>query len=284
MAEKTSEGILISDIVKEYPDMIKVIIYNDSYYLPNHVRQIMEVKKLTKASKREDSRQRSLRRSKTTVKDIMLSNRFDLWCTFTYNCRNCVPKCANNPCTCSPATCKRFDLDYTSRTLRKWFENQKRLNSPDLKYLAVPEYHKNGAIHFHCLMSGFNGRLKDSGKKTKNGQAIYNASGYYSGWTEFVKIGERFDSESFDVDYARVSAYITKYITKEMPMINGRHRYLVSKGLARPVSTVNGVAKFGLRRVIYQHRPEYITPLLEVQKFKKVAPLNPFTDPNFSLF
>ncbi len=282
MANKHGSGMVVSDIVKEYPDMIKIIIYHENYLLPKGDRPA--VKKLKKQSKREDSIHRSLRRTKTAIKDIMLSNKFDLWCTFTYNCRNCIPKCDNSPCTCSPATCKRFDAHYTNRTLRNWFRNQKRLNSPNLRYLAVPEYHKNGAIHFHCLMSGFNGRLKDSGKKTKHNQTVYNASGYYSGWTEFVKIGERFDSQNFEEDYARVSSYITKYITKDMPTINGRHRYLVSEGMTRPVSTVNGLARFGLYSVIRGHKPQYINSYLEVQEHEKKGRLTPIGDPMNALF
>lgn len=249
--------------------MLKIIIYHDNYRLPGPGGST--VRKLQKTSKREDSLHRSLRRTKTSIQDIMLSNRFDLWCTFTYNCRNCLPKCDNRPCTCSPANCKRYDLTYTNRVLRQWFANQRRNGSPDLTYLAVPEYHKNGAIHFHCLMSGFNGRLKDSKLKTKHGQTIYNASGYYSGWTEFVRIGERFDSQSFAEDYAKVSNYLTKYITKDMPIIHGKRRYLVSDNLKRPITTVNGIASLQLKNIVYRKKPKYINGYLEVQEHKKTG-------------
>lgn len=268
-----SEGAVrvVQDIVKEYPDMLKVIIYHNSYQLP--VGNVGRRTKRTKEQKQEDNIHRSIRRTKTTIQDVLLSNRFDLWCTFTYNCRNCQPKCNNNPCTCLPSTCKRYDLNYTSRTLRNWFRNQKT-HSPDLKYLAVPEYHKNGAVHFHCLMSGFNGRLKDSGKKTKHGQTIYNAPGYYSGWTEFVKIGERFDSVDYKTDYARVISYITKYITKDMPLVYGRRRFLVSAGLIRPRSTVNGVFKYNLFDAIRNKKPEFINDRLEVQRHRFAGQLD----------
>lgn len=267
MAETDSFRV-VSDITKEYPNMVKVIIYHENYTLT--FGKSSEQKKTEKKQKKEDHIHRSLRRSKAAIKDIMLSNRFDLWCTFTYNCRNCEPKCKNNPCICSPATCKRFDVEYTHRTLRNWFRNQKK-HSPSLSYLAVPEFHKNGAIHFHCLMSNFNGALKDSGKKTKNNQTIYNASGYYSGWTEFVKIGENADWSDFETEYARVSSYITKYITKDMPMISGRHRYIVSKQLSRPIVTVNGISKFNLWNVVSGFKPDFINEYIEVQTHKKVG-------------
>lgn len=259
----TAEGTVISDIVKEYPHMLKIVIYHNSYRLPVHRVQRQE----RKTARREDNQHRSLRRSKTAIQDIMLCNKFDLWCTFTYNCRNCQPKCNNNPCICTPENCKRFDMHYTRRTLQNWFRNQRK-HSPDLKYLAVPEFHKNGAIHFHCMISGFNGRLKDSGKRTKHNQTIYNASGYYSGWTEFVKFGERFDSSSYETDYVRIVSYLTKYITKDMPIINGSRRYLVSESLTRPVSTVNGVQKMRLQKIIRNHKPKYINDILEVQEHR----------------
>lgn len=255
-----NEGRVISDIVKEYPSMLKIVIYHNNYRLSTGGGS----KTQKKITKKEDNIHRSLRRSKTTIQDIMLCNRFDLWCTFTYNCRNCLPKCDNNPCICLPSTCKRFDLNYTRRVLQNWFRNQRK-HSPDLKYLAVPEYHKNGAVHFHCMISGFNGRLKDSGKRTKYDQTIYNAPGYYSGWTEFVRIGERFDSRSYDDDYNRVISYITKYITKDMPLVYGKRRFLVSEDLRRPTTTVNGISAFGLQSVVRGHKPSYIDGVLEVQ-------------------
>lgn len=255
-----SEGTFINDIVKEYPDMVKIVIWHNGYKLPPHIAA------LKKSTKREDSQHRSLRRSKTAVMDIMLSNKFDYWCTFTYNCRNCYPKCNNKPCTCLPGACKRYDANYTYKVLRDWFRNQKR-HSPHLKYLAVPEKHKNGAIHFHCMLSGFNGRLKATKKRTKNNQVVYNATGYYSGFTEFVKIGDISDDSSFDEQYKKVAYYLCKYITKDMPDLNGRkRRYLVSEGLTRPKTTINGVAKFSLEQVIRGNTPEYITDFLEVQK------------------
>lgn len=266
--KESSEGLIIGDIVKEYPDMVKIVIYHNNYVLS--LGKSKEDKQVSSQSKKEESIHRSMRRTKTTIKDIMMSNRFDLWCTFTYNCRNCKPKCDNKPCTCLSSTCKRYDLEYTSRTLRTWFNNQRR-KSPDLLYLAVPEYHKNGAIHFHCMMSGYNGTLKDSGKKTKHGQTVYNARGYYSGWTEFVKIGERFNSVTFEEDYKRVANYLTKYITKDMPKLYGRRRFLVSKNLIRPITTVNGVSKYRLQNIIRDVEPDYINAYMEVQQHKKMG-------------
>lgn len=256
----------VSNIVKEYPTMLKVIIYHESYDLPNQENR-KQVKKENRINKQIENIHRSVRRSRMSVKDIMLSNRFDLWCTFTYNCRDCHPKCLNSPCTCNPSTCTRYNLRKVTYKLTTWFRNQRK-HSPNLKYLAVFEKHKNGAYHAHVLLQNFNGTLKETNKKTKHGQKIYNARGYYQGWTEFVKIGERADTIDFDTDYARIISYISKYINKDMDLVQGRKRYLCSQGLDRPTSFVNGVDVFRLNNMIRNNKPDYIDDILEVQTFK----------------
>jgi hypothetical protein cdivTM_00580 len=132
------------------------------------------------------------------------------------------------------------------------------------------------------MISGFNGRLRDSGKKTKNGQTVYNAVGYYSGFTEFVRIGERFDDVDFNSEYQRVISYISKYITKDMPLIHGRRRFLTSTNLNKPVTTVNGIRKFKLQSLIRNKKPEFINDRLEIQKHEFYGKLTAST--NFELF
>lgn len=268
MTNKTTNFRVVGDIVKEYPKMLKVIIYHENYRIPLNSGQS---KKRNKSKTDTDSVHRSIRRSKSVIKDIMLSNRFDVWATLTFNCRSCYPKCDNKPCTCDRSTCKRFDMFHCRRVLTTWLANTRSNTSPNLKYLAVPEYHINGAIHFHALLSGFNGRLKDSGKKTKNNQTIYNAPGFYSGFTNFVLIGERFDTVDFDTDYQKLTNYITKYITKDMPLIHGKRRYIVSNGLDRPITTVNGISKYKLQNIIKNHPPKTINHLYEIQEHQKTG-------------
>lgn len=267
MSNKTINYRVVGDVVKEYSKNYKIIIYHENYRIP--LNSGVPRKRNKAKSSNDENIHRSVRRSKTAIKDIFLSNRFEIWATFTFNCRACLPKCNNNPCTCDKSSCKRYDMDHCRRVFATWLANTRLNSSPDLKYLAVPEYHKNGAIHFHALLSGFNGRLQDSGKRTKNNQIIYNATGYHSGFTNFVKIGERFDTQDFDSDYQRVANYLTKYITKDMPLFFGRRRYLVSRGLARPKTTVNGISYLGLQKIIKNHKPEFINNHYEIQIHKK---------------
>lgn len=122
----------------------------------------------------------------------------------------------------------RFDYDECSKKLRVWLNNQKR-KSPNLKYIVVPEQHKNGAWHFHGLIADVDGmEIVDSGHKTKDGDVIFNLQSYKFGFTTATIVK----------DVYRVSKYIGKYITKSLvDYTNGKQRYFVSKNLPKPLET-----------------------------------------------
>lgn len=74
-----------------------------------------------------------------------------------------------------------------------------------MSYLIFPERHKDGAVHFHGLVSG-NLKMSDSGRKTSRGQAILNCESWTLGFSTSVLL---------DDSKANVCGYIMKYITKE---------------------------------------------------------------------
>ena len=107
-------------------------------------------------------------------------------------------------------------------------------NNPDLKYLFVPEQHKDGAWHFHGLIVNCDNLILIDSGKTSKGKKIYNIDSktYKYGFTTATKIE----------DTNKVSAYITKYITKELiESTKGQHRYLFSKNLEVPTVTTEWV-------------------------------------------
>lgn len=121
----------------------------------------------------------------------------------------------------------RYDFDECSKFLRKWLNNQKQLNAPDLLYLVVPEKHKDGAWHFHGLMSNIGSiRLQDLHKKDTQGHKIYRLRGFkYGKKTEISRVE----------DTHKISNYVTKYITKDMCIeLLGRQKYFVSQNLPKP--------------------------------------------------
>jgi hypothetical protein len=145
----------------------------------------------------------------TNLIDLTLCNKFDLFVTFTFKK-------------------DRHDLDAKKRQMAFWLNNQRILHGK-FKYLIVPELHKDGAIHFHALFSGYKGQLVDSGRTNKAGRKIHNIQSYRGGFTTAVKID----------NLEKVSSYVAKYITKDMPVFKNKQRYWCSNGLKRPLKINN---------------------------------------------
>ena len=108
------------------------------------------------------------------------------------------------------------------------FINNLRINyCSDLVYLIVPELHKDGK-HYH-----FHGLLANTGKlqfkywniDSKSKRPVFNIVQWKLGFTTATRV----------TDTAKVSAYITKYITKECcSVIKNKKRYYNSHNIIRP--------------------------------------------------
>lgn len=208
------EPKFIHNIVKEYPDMIKIEIYNEPLKIFPH--RVGKRRKL-KDDELYEPDERSIRRSQQLVKDYIVCNRFEYFCTFTFNPKK-FPDC--------------HDPLKTRNCMGRWFSGQRMYHSPKLQYLCIPERHKSGQIHFHALISHFNGTLRDSGHK-RDEKIIFNMTGWRWGFTTAVKIGDT------DEDYEKIGRYVGKYITKDMSKDFNNHRYMASRNLAKPVVTHN---------------------------------------------
>jgi hypothetical protein len=164
---------------------------------------------------RESALERSLRRAKKRIGDYILCNDFDMFVTFTI----------------------KDDRQNSERSRKKvlgWLKNQRTRNGK-FRYLVVPEFHKDGAsLHFHALLGGYTGGIhqainpKTNRPLIQKGTTVFQISGYTLGFTNVKLIGTKQE------DKTRLSAYLKKYITKEMPIFEGKQRYWVSKGLNTP--------------------------------------------------
>ena len=161
-----------------------------------------------------DAQNDSLRisRSRTIKKiyDIGRSNYWDWFLTFTFN----------------KEKVDRYSYAICSQKLSQWLDYLRRRN-PNMKYLVVPEQHKDGAWHFHGLFSNVNDvEFQTSGKYTDKGQEIFNVGKYKLGFTEAIKL---------DGSFAVVS-YICKYITKKLcEETKGKKRYWYSRNCDLPI-------------------------------------------------
>lgn len=151
----------------------------------------------------------NLSRAVAVVYDLARSNKFDWFVTLTL----------------SPDAVDRYDYDACSAAVRAYTD---RLRKYGCKWLIVPEQHKDGAYHFHGLVSG-SMPLTDSGKTWYNpiegyAQPIYNLKTYEYGWSTATAI----------VHPDRCATYVAKYLTKCPSVPKGKKSYWASRSLARP--------------------------------------------------
>ena len=134
--------------------------------------------------------------------------------------------------TFSPDKVERTSYAEIIKKLSVWLDN--RVRRKGLKYLLVPEYHKDGvSIHFHGFMNSNSLKLVDSGHKQK-GRKVYNVKDFDFGFTTAVML---------DGNRERAAYYCYKYITKETVRIGGRY-VLQGGAIAKPLYVYDNVDYF----------------------------------------
>lgn len=189
--------------IKYYPDgnirysCNKIIIpYNNFSYSP------------AKDNKSKDtdiirSKRNSLNRSVDKLYDIVHSNTWDYFFTLTLD----------------PGKVDRYDFILSSNCVHHFTD---LLYRSDCLYVIVPEKHKDGAWHFHGLLTN-----------TDNLKLVVNDNGYF----EFKQYNYGYCSLSRVVDTNKVANYILKYLIKGYDFLDipkGKKRYWASRGLDIP--------------------------------------------------
>lgn len=160
--------------------------------------------------KKLDNLARSFRRTRSALYMYARQCIWDYFITLTYS-----PDKIEN----------RYDYSLCMKKVHKWINNCKVRKAKDLLYLLVPEQHKDGAWHIHGLLCNTTGlTFTDSGKRY-SGKIVYNLDDWKLGFSTATKV----------TDTYKVSAYITKYITKDLCSFTpGKQRYFVSKSIPKP--------------------------------------------------
>lgn len=163
----------------------------------------------------EGDLERSIRRSKKAISDYIICNKFDMFVTFTFKS-------------------DRQNVETKRQQMSDWLRNQRKLNGK-FNYIIVPEFHRDKkSLHFHALFGGYTGKVEKminpkTGKHLrKKSGLVYKLPSYTLGFNNFIYIKQDLS------DYLRVSSYVSKYITKDMPKFFGKQRYWASKGLLLP--------------------------------------------------
>lgn len=151
-------------------------------------------------------------RARAAVRDIARCNRFDYFFTWTLD----------------PRMIDRYDADTVKKALLTFLKNLSRRKG--FRYVIVPEYHKDGAIHFHGLCNLGSAQIERAtdartGRPlfTERQQPIYNMLDWKYGYSTCIPIDENYD---------RTCNYLVKYFTKDSQKIFGKW-YLSSRNLRK---------------------------------------------------
>ena len=170
----------------------------------------------------------NLYRARETVRELALCNEWDWFFTATFS---------------KDKVRDRYDLGGLHSRLAQWLRDMRKSHGWNVKWLIVPERHKDGAIHFHGLLQGSIPLRDFTSAEDRNGKKRH--SGYSTSSEMLAKFG--FNSFGRVRSQEGVANYITKYITKSFDADNGgRHRYFASLGLLRKVL-----------RATYYNEPQY---------------------------
>ena len=141
--------------------------------------------------------ERSMRRARAQLRRLALANDFDYFVTLTLD----------------PAKIDRYDSKVVIKALGRWADNMVRRHG--LRYILVPERHKDGALHFHGFMAGYGLEARDSGVEW-DGRAVYNLPQWSLGFTTAQRLYG---------DYHAAVGYCCKYIGKQGERPAGRWYY-----------------------------------------------------------
>lgn len=183
--------------------------------------------------KSDDERfSQSISRSKARIFELAMCNEFNFFCTFTQD----------------EKLRDRFNLTKFRKDFAMLIRNlnRSRAEGEKIKYLLIPEQHKNGAWHMHGLLKGLTAsdlrefRLSENiperiKKQIRNGKKVYD-------WTRYRRAFGYFTCTDIENTTA-CSKYITKYISKDLQKTvreGGEHLFFASQGLnGRRVLTKN---------------------------------------------
>lgn len=150
----------------------------------------------------------NLARAKSSIREYALCNDWEWFVTFTLD----------------KSKQDRYDLEEWIKSFGYWVGNYNKAFHTKLKYLLIPEQHKDGAWHMHGLLSGVhaNSVVLYDGKKYPTIPYYQNRFGYMS----MSKIR----------DTKRIAGYITKYVSKDLDTTKVdmyKHMFYHSYGLKK---------------------------------------------------
>lgn len=220
-------------------------IYKKSGWETNSKKSKIETESLSGTNSVENQR-KSYSRAKNKLFDILMS-------TINFNCFVTL--------TFDDKKINRYDYNEVVKKLSVWLDNRVRRNN--LVYCLVPEFHKDGAVHFHGLMNiealkCERARNPHTNKLMydKANRPIWNITDFPYGFTTAISL-------SGDDARIKCAKYCYKYITKTNGQKVGGRYYLSGGHLGRP--------RFDCANVVFEEikSPEFSLGFGNI-KYKKI--------------
>lgn len=123
------------------------------------------------------------------------------------------------------------DINTTNKQFNYFISNIRKLKK-DFKYLAVPEFQKRGAVHYHILSNLDLDQVIIFNQEFKKGSAVnYNTLYDVKYWNHgFARV------DFIKNNYKKIYSYLTKYMVKDIDdRLFMKKRYFFSQNLIRPV-------------------------------------------------
>jgi len=184
-------------------------------------------------------------RAKRKVVEYALNNDFNWFVTFTFD-KNKID---------------RYDVKLLEKKILLWLKNTDKNYNSKAKYLLVPEYHRDKAIHYHALIKMQNNRLK----------FLYNhrhwKKGVYKDTLLFKKFG-RNEWVNIDSYTEPIGLYLAKYITKLPDKMNNRY-YFASKALNQSKKIKINLDVLEVAEKVKDLQPATVTRFVTVYRFGK---------------
>lgn len=219
-----------------------------------------------KGTVNESKLQNSLSRTKSTIYELAACNPWDLFVTFTLD-KNKYD---------------RTNLPKFQKDLSQFIRDFRKKTGAQVKYMLIPEQHKDGCWHMHGFLMGLKFEHLHEFQSTEHlPYKILNrlAQGkHVFDWPAYSKKFGFSDIELIENNDA-ASKYITKYITKEaMSTIKAlnAHVFYASKGLRRAKIIRQGTLAYGL------NEPDFRNDYCAIRWFDNIGePSTYFSDPEY---
>lgn len=184
-----------------------------------------KVNKIIKSIDEIDTDNLYKKENKNSLKSILLSNAY----RSNFNCQRICKANADIWESFITLTFKEnlTDISIANKKFNSFVSNVRK-KKKDFKYIAVPEFQKRGAVHYHLLSN----LTKDDSdiiikqKNSKENDNFYDVKYWNKGFSavDFIKN-----------DYKKIFSYISKYMTKDIDnRLFGKKRYFFSLNLNQP--------------------------------------------------